>query len=248
MLFAATLDAAGDLYKLDSLKKEAAEIRETIRMQSFNGSFFVDNAIRDEQGELIVTNNTSEVCQYFAFYFGIAAPDHYPQLWDKLINEFGPGRKDSNPYPDVYFANSFVGNYLRLELLSQNNLISQILAESIDFFDYMANSTGTLWEHISPYASCNHGFASHVVHVLYRDVLGISDINTGEKEIILRISDIKLESCKGQVPLENGLFELEWERDEETIFIEYISPSGYKVIFQNDTDLKIERKMPGTDA
>jgi len=247
MLFAATLDAAGDLYQLDSLKKEAAEIRETIRMQSFNGNFFVDNAVRNEQGELVVMNNTSEVCQYFAFYFGIADPDHYPELWDKLVNEFGPARKETNLHPEVYFANSFVGNYLRLELLSQNNLVSQLLAESIDFFDYMANSTGTLWEHISPYASCNHGFASHVVHVLYRDVLGISDINTREKEIILRISDINLESCKGQVPLENGLFEFKWERDEETIFIEYGSPPEYNIVLQNNTNLKIVEKVQGKD-
>ncbi|MCX6226924.1 MAG: hypothetical protein NTV01_19615, partial [Bacteroidia bacterium] len=71
MLFAATLDAAGELYGLDSLKKEADQIRETIRRQSFDGTFFVDNAVRNAQGKLEVTKNTTEVCQYFAFYFNI---------------------------------------------------------------------------------------------------------------------------------------------------------------------------------
>ena len=40
MLYAATLEAAGDLYGLDDLKKEATAIRETIQKQSFNGTVF----------------------------------------------------------------------------------------------------------------------------------------------------------------------------------------------------------------
>jgi len=28
----------------------------------------------------------------------------------------------------------------------------------------MADRTGTLWEHASVNASCNHGFASHVIY------------------------------------------------------------------------------------
>lgn len=31
------------------------------------------------------------------------------------------------------------------------------------FFLEMAEKTGTLWEHNKPTASCNHGFASHVI-------------------------------------------------------------------------------------
>jgi alpha-L-rhamnosidase len=27
----------------------------------------------------------------------------------------------------------------------------------------MADKTGTLWEHADTYASCNHGFASHIL-------------------------------------------------------------------------------------
>jgi hypothetical protein len=28
----------------------------------------------------------------------------------------------------------------------------------------MADTTGTLWELVASQASCNHGFASHVIH------------------------------------------------------------------------------------
>ena len=34
------------------------------------------------------------------------------------------------------------------------------------YFAKMADLTGTLWENDTPYASCNHGFASHVIYWL----------------------------------------------------------------------------------
>jgi alpha-L-rhamnosidase len=242
MLYAATLDAAGELYGLDSLKKEAARIRETIRKQSFNGTFFVDNAVRNSQGTLEVTKNTSEVCQYYAFYVKIASRETYPELWKKLSEQFGPGRKNNNPYPDVHFANSFVGNYLRLELLSQNNLRAQLLEESIGFFDYMALQTGTLWENISAYASCDHGFASHVVHVLNRDVLGIADIDAKQKLITLQFSDLNLATCKGEIPAGDNIVRLEWQREGNNITYHYDIPKDYKVVIRNNSTLNLIEK------
>jgi alpha-L-rhamnosidase len=240
MLFAATLDAAGELYGIDSLKTEAAAIRETIRKQSYNGTFFVDNAIRAAQnGELAVTGNTTEVCQYFAFYFGVATPETYPELWKKLATQFGPGRKENNPYPDVHFANSFVGNYLRLELLSQNNLRAQLLGESIDLFDYMAVQTGTLWENVSAEASCNHGFASHVVHVLFRDVLGVADINIINNKITLQISDTGLHWCRGVIPIGDRQLNLQWERTGDAIRYSYTGAEGYEVEVINNSGLTL---------
>ncbi len=257
MLFASTLEAAGEMYGIGSLIKEAAAIRETIRRQSYNGTFFVDNAVRRQRaegkgqkesqkaedpknkGELKLTTNTSEVCQYFAFYFKVATPETYPELWKKLATEFGPKRKDNNPYPDVHFANSFVGNYLRLELLSENNLRSQLLGESIDFFDYMAEKTGTLWENISADASCDHGFASHVVHMLYRDVLGIADIDISKKVITIQFSDLTLASCKGAMPAGDGLVKLEWKRDGSNITYQYECPEDYRVVVKNNSTSKL---------
>lgn len=242
MLFAATLEAAGELYGVEELKDEASAIREVIRQQSFSDEFFVDNALRDQQGKLVVTENTSEVCQYYAFYFDIAKPDSHPELWHKLVNSFGPERSVSQAYSDVHPANSFVGNYLRLELLSRYNLQSQLLEESIGFFDYMAERTGTLWENISPYASCNHGFASHVVHVLYRDVLGIEDVNLKEKKIIINFSDIELSWCKGAIPVGEGLIKLEWNRQGDEILYQVEIPDGFEIDIQNDTGLKLVKK------
>ncbi|MCX6224839.1 MAG: hypothetical protein NTV01_08860, partial [Bacteroidia bacterium] len=198
--------------------------------------------VRSAQGKLEITKNITEVCQYFAFYFNVARREAYPELWGKLAEQFGPKRKDNNPYPEVHFANSFVGNYLRLELLSQNNLRAQLLEESIDFFDYMAELTGTLWENISAYASCDHGFASHVVHVLYRDVLGIADINTQKKEVTLQFSDLPLTSCKGEMPVGDGLVRLEWTREGNTITLHADIPEGYSVKVENHSGLSLVKR------
>ncbi|MBE0653760.1 MAG: hypothetical protein IH594_08175 [Bacteroidales bacterium] len=239
MLFAAVLDAAGDLYTMDELKKEAETIRETIRKQSFNGEFFVDNAIRNENGSLMVTNNTTEVCQYYAFFFDVAIPETHPELWKKLTEEFGPRRQQNNPYPNVHFANAFIGNYLRLELLSRYDRQAQLLSESIEFFNYMAERTGTLWENITDNASCNHGFASHVVHALYRDVLGIADVDNNRKVIKLIFSDLDIASCKGQIPLGDKLIKIEWERDETSIRYKCDAPEGFTVEVRNNSVLKL---------
>ena len=46
MLYAGALAAAGRMYGLPELTAKAEKIRETIRRQSFDGEFFVDNAVR----------------------------------------------------------------------------------------------------------------------------------------------------------------------------------------------------------
>ncbi|MEE4117011.1 MAG: hypothetical protein V2I37_12620, partial [Marinilabiliaceae bacterium] len=151
----------------------------------------------------------------------------------------GPDRKDNNKYPDVYFANSFVGNYLRLELLSRYKQQQKLLNESIDFFDYMAVKTGTLWENIGTYASCNHGFASHIVHLLYRDVLGISDIDYRNRKIVFRIPDIELEKCEGIIPVGDDIIKLSWSKTDGIIDINYSLPEGFTSVIENNSKCKI---------
>jgi alpha-L-rhamnosidase len=239
MLYSAALKAASNMYNMPGLSNKAESIRNKIREQSFNGQFFIDNAIRKKNGELERTTNISEVCQYYAFYFNIATPKTYGKLWNNLVNHFGPHRKTDNKYPKVHFANSFPGNYLRLELLSKDKKASQILDESIGFFSYMAERTGTLWEHKQPTASCNHGFASHTIHFLYRDVLGINDINIIEKKITLQFSDLELSSCKGQIPIGDEIVALEWKKEGNTISYKVTTPHDYKIEIINLSGLKL---------
>lgn len=162
MLYSKMLMDAGHLYKDETLIQKADSIRKTVREKSYNGTFFTDNAVRKD-GVLVNTNEATEVCQYYAFFCDIATPAEYPALWDALVRDFGPERKETGKYPEVYFANAFIGNYLRLDILLRYGYKEKVLENIEGYFCYMAEKTGTLWEHDGDYASCNHGFASHVL-------------------------------------------------------------------------------------
>lgn len=232
MLYAGALSTAARLYDRPELEAEAERIRTVIRKQSYDGMFFVDNALRKESG-LEVTQNRSEVCQYFAFYFEVASPETYPQLWAVLRDEFGPQRKETKAYEEVHMANSFVGNMLRMELLSQAGLAQQILDESIGYLYYMAERTDTLWENVNDGASLNHGFASHIVHTLQRDVLGVYNVDLAKREITLRFADQKLPWCKGRIPIGDQEVDLEWRQEDGIIRYRLSLPDGYRVTIDN---------------
>jgi alpha-L-rhamnosidase len=234
MLYAGVLDAAARLYKLPELAAKATGLRETIRRQSFTGEFFVDNAVRKD-GKLEVTGNRTEVCQYFAFFFGVARQDSDAKLWKTLANDFGPQRKQTKAFAEIHPANAFIGNMLRFELLSRDGRNQQILDEAIGYWLYMAERTGTLWEHDAPQASCNHGFASHAAHVLLRDVLGLYRVDIVGKSVELRFADVKLDWCKGSVPTPDGPVEVDWKKSGDKFTYRLVSPQGYKVDVRNLT-------------
>lgn len=167
MLYARVKRTVARLYGDEKLTAEAERLENVIREKSFNGKFFRDNMIRVD-GKLVSPGECTESCQYYAFHTGIATPETYPELWETLIKDFGPGRKKNNKYPDIAFANAFIGNYLRLDILHRYGKYDEILDNIEGYFYYMAERTGTLWELDSEVASCSHGFASHVIYWLER--------------------------------------------------------------------------------
>jgi alpha-L-rhamnosidase len=234
MLYAAALAAGGRMYNEPDLINQAEHIRTVIRRQSFDGEFFVDNAVR-KNGRLQITRNRTEVCQYFAFFFDVATPQTHGKLWAKLVNEFGPERKQTNVFTKIHPANAFVGNYLRSELLSRYGHPAQIKKELVDFYLYMADQTGTLWENVGASASCNHGFASHVAHSLYRDVLGVYAIDTQKKIIHLRIADVGLDWCNGRILTPHGPVVVKWWSDGGRTVCRADVPAGYVLEMENLT-------------
>jgi alpha-L-rhamnosidase len=231
----------GRMYEMPELTTEAERLREVIRAQSYDGAFFVDNALRKE-GKLEVTQNRSEVCQYFAFFFDVATPESHPDLWAKLCGQFGPDRKDTGAFSEVHMANSFIGNMLRFELLSRYAKGSQILPESIGYLLYMADRTGTLWENTTEAASCNHGFASHIVHTLYRDVVGLYSVDSVTKNIKVRLLDVPLDWCEGRKPLPDGAVKMRWRKDGNAVHYRVEAPSGYTIDVENLTGKEIVRE------
>lgn len=165
MLYAAMLDAAADLYGNASLHDKAERLREVIRLRSFNGAFFTDNEVYLD-GQPVSSGEITETCQYYAFFTDTATPQSHPELWETLIRDFGPERAERGLWPEIWPSNAFIGNYLRLDLLRRYKKYAQILRESVGYFLYMADKTGTLWENTTDFASCNHGFASYAAVLL----------------------------------------------------------------------------------
>lgn len=165
MIYAKMLRVAGILYHDNRLLEKAERLKQVIRERSIRITFYTDNERRMPEG-LINPGICTEVCQYYAFFSGIATKEEDAELWEILRKDFGPQRKKTEAFPNVAFANAFIGNYLRIELLYQDKQYTEVIENILGYFEGMARQTGTLWEHDSTVASCNHGFASHVIYWL----------------------------------------------------------------------------------
>lgn len=166
MLYGYMLQKVGLLYNRNDWHEKGTAILETIRQNAFDGEFFIDNAVCDENNVPVNTTNRTETCQYYAFFTGTATPESHPELWCKLTEEFGAKRTEKGLHPEIHPSNAFIGNYLRMMLLVQYGYHRQMLNETVDYFYYMAEKTGTLWEHNKDSASCNHGFASYIAQLI----------------------------------------------------------------------------------
>lgn len=164
MLYAKMLKALSNLYSDKNLFNKAEKIEEVIRKQSFFDGFFHDHALRDNENNLVVqSEDITETCQYYAFFMGTANSQLYPELWNTLVRDFGPDREETKLWENVHPSNAFIGYCLRLDILSKAGENERLLNSIKGFYGYMAKETGTLWEHKSKHASCNHGFASQVL-------------------------------------------------------------------------------------
>ena len=202
MMYAAVLEAAGHMYGRTDYTTEAALVRQEILRQSWNGEWFCDNAIRQADGSLKLTGERTEACQNFAFFFNLATPESHPVLWKRLVDEFGPGRAARKVYPEIEPCNFLFGTCIRLELLSRIGRSRQILEETRGWFLTMAERTGTLWEHLRPTASCCHGFSAIAAAYLFRDVLGVREIDRIRRTVRVQpAGDLSLDWCEGTIPV-----------------------------------------------
>ena len=171
MLYSRTLRAVYSLYGGDYLEK-AEKIKKKICEQSFFNGFFHDHAVRDENGVLRVADDITETCQYYAFFTEIADIKTHGELWNILLNDFGADRQKRKLWENIYPSNAFIGYFLRLEILARANERDRLLGDIKEYFYPMAVKTGTLWELNKQSASCNHGFASHVILWLRKFCVG----------------------------------------------------------------------------
>lgn len=215
MLYSEMLVKAGEMLSDDDLIEKGRELKKTVEKFSFNGKFFEDNMLR-EDGKYVRTGNTTETCQYYAFYFGIADADRYPELHETLLTEFGPKRDASRVYPLVYPSNSFIGNYLRMEILRLEGRTARILDESKQFFYFMAERTGTLWENNKPEGSLNHGFAAYAANVIIEAVTGISDYDAATNSLKVIDPEVKMD-CRASIPFKGDRIVVDFKGDNRKI-------------------------------
>ena len=166
MLYYVFLIRLYEMYGDCSLLEKAERIKNKVIEKSFNGKYFVENAIYNENGVLENTGNISETCQYYAIWSGVAdlEKEEFASLKNTVLTVFGPfGTHD---FPEYEPSNALNGMYLRMDILlrlKENKLLEK---EIVDFFYGMVEKTGTLWEHKTESNSMNHGFASWVAEVI----------------------------------------------------------------------------------
>ncbi|MDX2111292.1 MAG: hypothetical protein SFY80_13755 [Verrucomicrobiota bacterium] len=157
-LYAAALRTAGKLYGDETLNSRAREVTSTaLALSRPTGQpYFRDRALR-QGSALEVAADCTEICQYSPFFFNAISRQQEPELWEKLVRDFGPGKKVDGVHP----ANLLFGWVMRFDLLKRAGLHDQLQREVKSIFGPMAASTGTLWEHDHAVASLCHGFGSY---------------------------------------------------------------------------------------
>ena len=225
-LYSAFLLSAGHILGDTNLIKKSEKINNLIKKLAYDGEFFVDNLIRDNNGKLIRNNRIGETTFYYLFNFDVISKDEYPKLFEIMVNDFGPNRDLNKVYPHIYKSNVFIGDYLRLEILLKNHLYDKVLEETVDYFYQMAVSTGTLWEHDSTFASLNHGFASYAANIIFEALTGIYKIDYLNKKIYVRKA-INDERFSFKVPLGDSTY-LIVEKGEDLLI--RIDGNGYQII------------------
>lgn len=172
----ASLLAAAKVYDIKGLKEKAEKVKDYLLKNAYVDGFFVDNLIRNEKGDIIPTENYTETCQYYMFFFKCADKHTHRELFDKMLNEYGksdssvsggnPVKKQLTP------SNMIYGVYMRLELLMREQKRVELLNECVRYFYDMTQKTGTLWENNTASASCDHGFASYVSRFIIYALFG----------------------------------------------------------------------------
>jgi alpha-L-rhamnosidase len=245
MHYASIHDTMARLYGLPELATKAARLRETIRRQSFDGEFFVDNAIR-RNGKLERTRNRTEACQTFAFFFKVTDRRKDAELWRRLRDEFGPCRDPKKTYPDIPKLGGFISGPMRLDLLSEAECGPQIFKDVLNptVFEQLGPDGQQIGGDYSTWA----GFTSVLVHVIHRDILGIRRVDTVRKQIEIRLQDISLESCEGVIPTPDGPITLRWTRHPDRLEYSLRHPDGYRVVIENRSNRTLVRAGANSHA
>lgn len=227
MCYYGAMKAAANLFEDDLLAKKAERLKKAIVDWSYNGTFFIDNAVR-VNGRLQITDNISETCQNYAAFFEIFTREENPDFYKRLIAELGCFHREQY-HRGVYASNMFIGYILRLSVLLREGAYAELLAECKNRFADMAESTGTIWELFQTNASCNHGFGSVVGQMITYALCGIIRVDESSKTMYCTEKTVGIDCAVG-MPLQGGRAEITIQNGQRTVWL----PTGYQtVILEN---------------
>jgi alpha-L-rhamnosidase len=179
MLYAKMLDDMGNVYSDKQLLEKSRALKEKIIKQSFNGEFFEDNRLRDENGTLRLQGHLTETCQYYAFLTKVATKETFPALYETIRDCLGPRRRP-NTFTNIGTPNIIPGLLARETVLLEYGEAEQVLSEVQDIFFVRAEHYQTLWEMVGDYASCNHGIAAYAGYLIIRALTGFNGYHNGK--------------------------------------------------------------------
>ena len=213
MMYYNMLAKINQLWYSEEREQKCEKIKREIIRQSYNGEFFEDNRLRVD-GVLQSFSHITEVCQYYAFFSGVADRETFPKLYEKLYNVFTPSRDRSKVYPNIDKANVIPGLMMRETMLLEYGAAEKALNETVSVFGGMAEETGTLWEKVLPDCSCNHGIAAYAGYVIVSALTGFVGY-TNDRPIFRE--EYVGKDCRFFLPWKTGGVEIKVENGVRTI-------------------------------
>lgn len=239
-LYAMVAERLGIMYEKDEYQKEAFTIREILRKVYERGKKrkfdlftmypYLADSLVIEDGELKEKQVYSEAAQYYYFWTGLLNPQNATDLWNILVEDWGPDPSGyrGTAHLKVGSCGVFFGYMIRFELLSRYGEVQRLEREMKKLCGYMMDQEpGTFWETLGGTDSRNHGFGAHFGVVLIRDFLGL-DIPDRRKKIIHfcpKLGDLKW--AKGSIEIEDGRVNVRWYKMQNGIGACVSAPDGY---------------------
>ena len=204
MVWVKALESIAKLSGRTDFAAEAQRLRTVIGKDSWNGTWFQASSMKDD---------ITECQQIYALAFDFATPVSHADLWQRVRDDLGPirvvfgnggiGGLQLYRHRNVRYSDIFPAGAMRLQLLSRYGETAAFFRDTKRYYGYMAEMTGTLWEHCSVSGSLSHGFPTSVLPLIHAEALGIRRIDRVNKTVWLRCPEkTPLLYAEGSVPLD----------------------------------------------
>lgn len=229
-------------YLSEKFAKEFSKTSHSLNKYFWNSDrgIFVDSI---DAKDLKQGQKTSQHANALALLFEIANQEHIAQISRHLIDE--DRLKLTNSPPIMMNCDEFDENY---NIVRANSFFAHFVYQGLakigktkwvfddilrQFGPMIATGTTTLWEAFEPIASLCHGFSATPVYQLSYFGLGLRNIKDQYSKFAIELNDCGLNFAKGKIETIKGSFQIEWQRNENSIFVKINAPSVCEFILKH---------------